>query len=480
MDIQTGSTLDMMVVSFYGYDFYIPDDSSGYATWNTGNGWERRVDRNFKNQKMKLGLEFSRGSVDECKLYINGSLVNSYTRVNESKNPVSLIGNELNIGSWGLNSSYPAKFWIDNLKIVRKGGSSTHTASCYADILVHGAVPIHEHNASCYASSDIYACNNLPLNSSYSYDCNNLPLNDGIVYDCTLGEAHECPNCGATSGFCRHCISCKVCLCGSCGTYMGHVFGTSNCGGNSGIWDHTSGCSSVYGTHVTTSRDRCTTCGHSCGYLASWGHVHDLSCPHHFTTHTHNSSCGYTPKTHTHNASCQKVSAGTLICGYKASLNSSTENNVHIYGSGSPTYIEWACGNQPLNSGVIYDCGNLPLNAGYVDIPATTEFNNGTTGSVPTIHTHNSSCAKHYTSHVHTSSCAKVTKYSSLEERNAHVCLSPYESGVRTYTGIANEGGKKLKVGNSGATMLPNGSFSVNKSSFIYGVEDAFQVECIE
>lgn len=158
-----------MIVSFAGYDFYIPANQ-GKGTWNTGNGWEKRLENvNFVNNKMRLGLQFSFGSVEDSKVFINGVEQTVYTRVNESNPLDNLIGTTLNIGSWGKNNNYPAQFYIDNLKITRKGGTHEHTDACYITTVSHETKLIHVHTESCYQTlpdgSKKLVCNNLPLNT---------------------------------------------------------------------------------------------------------------------------------------------------------------------------------------------------------------------------------------------------------------------------------------------------------------------------
>lgn len=111
-----------MIVSFNRYDFYLPN-VTGNPTWNTGNGWERRLDNvTLFDKKVKLGLEFSFKNLDQNRVFIDGVLQKAYTRVNSSSPITSeAIGNRINIGSWNTNDSYPAKFYVDNLRIVMKG-----------------------------------------------------------------------------------------------------------------------------------------------------------------------------------------------------------------------------------------------------------------------------------------------------------------------------------------------------------------------
>lgn len=158
-----------MVVSFMGYDFYIPRGSS-VGSFNTGVGVERRVDTNLVGTPIKLGIQFSFGHIDDCKLFINGVEQKNITRVKESKKVTEdLIGDKLNIGSWGTNDNYGANFYIDNLKVTKANGGTEHTNACYIDTKVHGVIKNHEHVDSCYTTnSGKYACNGLPLNKGGS------------------------------------------------------------------------------------------------------------------------------------------------------------------------------------------------------------------------------------------------------------------------------------------------------------------------
>jgi len=163
---------DMMVFSFYKYDFYLPKTLNGQATLNTGNGVERQIlNENFVNRRVRLGVEFSLGHIDDSKVYVDGVEVTNYKRVYKSTNSgqvLDLIGDKFNIGSWGRSDLYPANFYIDNLKIVKKGGLYSHTNSCYIWTEKHETVWNHEHNASCYPNGDMTKppiCNNLPLNT---------------------------------------------------------------------------------------------------------------------------------------------------------------------------------------------------------------------------------------------------------------------------------------------------------------------------
>jgi hypothetical protein len=154
-----------MLISFGSYDFFVPA-GQGVGTWNTGNGWERRLDDvNFVNKKMRLGLQFSFGSVADSKVFIDGVEQTYYSKLNPSARPEGHIGTQLNIGSWTTDSSYPAQFNIDNLKITKKGGTFYHTDACYLDTTVHDTNWIHVHDASCYNAQGVAVCQNMPLNT---------------------------------------------------------------------------------------------------------------------------------------------------------------------------------------------------------------------------------------------------------------------------------------------------------------------------
>ena len=126
-----------MIVSFFGYDFYIPDGNRG--TWNTGNAWERRVDGvDFSGTPMRLAFIFSMYDINECELYVNGIKIEDYTIVNSSREiNAELVGEYINIGSWNRDDIYPAHFYIDNLVITKLAGSHTHTAACYTNVYNH-------------------------------------------------------------------------------------------------------------------------------------------------------------------------------------------------------------------------------------------------------------------------------------------------------------------------------------------------------
>lgn len=144
-----------MIVSFYRYDFWVP---GGYETptWNTGNSWERKANVSITDRNIKLGLVFDFKNINNNKLYINGVEHTDYTRINESS-PLTLdsIGTSLNIGSWGYDDNYRANFYLDNLKIVRLGNSSTHTDECYTPVAFHpSGNNRHVHSQDCLTTPE--------------------------------------------------------------------------------------------------------------------------------------------------------------------------------------------------------------------------------------------------------------------------------------------------------------------------------------
>lgn len=129
-----------MLVSFNNYDFYIPGGQN-LGTWNTGNSVEKQVkSTSFIGGRMKLKLLFDFSDAHDSELYINNEKLrpDQYRIVNDSI-PITedMIGDYLNIGSWGASDAYPAKFYIDNLKITKIAGDRFHTDACYRELKQH-------------------------------------------------------------------------------------------------------------------------------------------------------------------------------------------------------------------------------------------------------------------------------------------------------------------------------------------------------
>ncbi len=152
--IPYSATTSTMLAGFYSYNMYLPAASST-PTWNTGNGWERRADVNITDKNIKIGIEFDFSDTNNCKLFINGVEHTAYTRLGASS-PINAesVGDLLNIGSWGVSDGYPANFYIDNLRIIKRGGTSYHTATCYKPITFHPeGMNKHIHTTSCMERS---------------------------------------------------------------------------------------------------------------------------------------------------------------------------------------------------------------------------------------------------------------------------------------------------------------------------------------
>lgn len=159
-----------MLVSFYGYGFQVPLSGNGYGRFTVGSNY-KQVNYNLLNQKLKLTMDFNFNRVSDSQFYINGVQYTNVTNAGTAISVVDKIGPSLNIGSWGTNASYPAKFSFDNLKISKLGSSLTHTDSCYKITEIHDKGYYHEHTAVCKATGNEYACNNLPLNAGVVWDC---------------------------------------------------------------------------------------------------------------------------------------------------------------------------------------------------------------------------------------------------------------------------------------------------------------------
>lgn len=146
-----------MIFSFNGYDLYLPASSdqglneNRSLTLNTGNGWERKVDIPVADgRKHHIAVDFAFNNIDNCKVYVDGR-ESTFTRLNESRELTpNLIGNNLNIGSWGTDENYGANFWLDNFKVTRLAGTMRHGAECYSVVMTHnGGQNAHNHTEGC-------------------------------------------------------------------------------------------------------------------------------------------------------------------------------------------------------------------------------------------------------------------------------------------------------------------------------------------
>ena len=80
------------------------------------------------------------------------------------------IGSNLNIGGWSQDDAYKANFSIDNLQVILKGGTNTHSSICYERLTVHATNKIHVHDADCYLTEPLFTCDG-ELNAQYVLGC---------------------------------------------------------------------------------------------------------------------------------------------------------------------------------------------------------------------------------------------------------------------------------------------------------------------
>ncbi len=221
-----------MLVSFWEYDFWLqPNDGTTFGKFDTGasstedNTGTGTVKGNAWNRKVNIELTFGFNNVMDCEAKIDGVPVSVtvtstkpvwetvggirklVTKVTTSTNmdnaPENLtsknIGNTLNIGSWGLNGSYPANYYIDNLEIWLEGGTHEHNSSCYTNVKVHETSKIHVHDEKCYAATDRYTTCTGVLNTNYQHK-DDYPINYYVHSDSSPNNYYGNPSCGYTNG----------------------------------------------------------------------------------------------------------------------------------------------------------------------------------------------------------------------------------------------------------------------------------------
>lgn len=154
-------------------------------------------------------------------------------------------------------------------------------------------------------------------------------------------------------------------------TYIDHP---AQSGG--GQWYHDSSCTYEGEIHATTSSTRCTTCGHSCGYL--------LSAPSDSVPAWREYTCGYPLNTHVctpggtahvHTSECpshtEYVGGGAGPGGQTGYVWYNSYHEVYLSYSGPTGYEDTYCSNHPsyyvgyysgVTSRTVYDCGNMPYN----------------------------------------------------------------------------------------------------------------------
>lgn len=127
-----------MLFSIGGVGLYVPANGNS-PVFITSSGQTRAgITTDIIGKKVKIAATFSLGSLYDCELDING--VNVIPRVTTGLTDSQIVaaaidddmvGSGVNIGSWEYNSVYATNFYMDNVVIIRCGGTLEHTASCY-------------------------------------------------------------------------------------------------------------------------------------------------------------------------------------------------------------------------------------------------------------------------------------------------------------------------------------------------------------
>lgn len=176
--IPSSSTTDKMLYSFDGLGFYIPAGKS-YGVFTTGNGEEKRINYDFTNKYIKLGIVFSFGNIEDCEVYVNDYKITNYaTNVSSTINEET-IGYKLYLGTWTKNNNYKTEFIMDNLTITRMAGVNHHTESCYDVIENHDTVKQYTCGNKTNGVYDLYHVHN--DNCTYIITENNKHVHHGKV-----------------------------------------------------------------------------------------------------------------------------------------------------------------------------------------------------------------------------------------------------------------------------------------------------------
>lgn len=144
------SNTNTMLFSFYGYSLYLPANSNKIS-FNTGNGIGKQSSKVVADgKKHNIKAIFNFYDANNSKIYIDG-VEATYDKINDNLDITSvMVGKSFYIGSWGANTSYSAKFWLDNLKITRLKGTSQHTDACYRLEMMHPeGLNYHNHTVAC-------------------------------------------------------------------------------------------------------------------------------------------------------------------------------------------------------------------------------------------------------------------------------------------------------------------------------------------
>lgn len=146
----TSMSGETMIASFdkYGVVYNPVTNKLGFVVDDTD--MVRYTTYDLKGKTVKIEVQMSMGSVLDSNIVVDGTKLAMTNTTQYPKDLTGMIGNTLNIGSWKKSTSYPANFTVDNLEIIKKGGSDAHTESCYIYTEEHAQGYIHIHTEDCY------------------------------------------------------------------------------------------------------------------------------------------------------------------------------------------------------------------------------------------------------------------------------------------------------------------------------------------
>ncbi len=134
MWIPSSYSKDRMLFSIGEAGFYIPAGSSRGA-FLTGDGKKKDAQASITGRKINLEVTFRFGSLEDCKVKIDGEEVPLSNNTGEITS--RMIGDSARIGCWEKDSAYESHFYLDNLTVARAGGVLHHTDSCYTTRTIH-------------------------------------------------------------------------------------------------------------------------------------------------------------------------------------------------------------------------------------------------------------------------------------------------------------------------------------------------------
>lgn len=137
-----------MLLGFNGFGFYLPTISESgeqQMAFTTGNGAERYTTKFSpygKASHLRFEFSFDADGAKNTRLYYNGKEVTGFEIGNAGSELTkeSIFGNStgnLNIGCWTKDANYTSRFYIDNLKVVKRAGVAEHNESCYEEEKVY-------------------------------------------------------------------------------------------------------------------------------------------------------------------------------------------------------------------------------------------------------------------------------------------------------------------------------------------------------